>query len=289
MSYVKPGAHGFDSFAFCVIAAVGLFMNVAKALGAPNIVTILLDDVGYSDMTCYGGIYASTPVLDRLANEGLRFTDFYSSMALCSPTRSSIQTGRLPIRNGFYSNAHFGRNAVASQFVDGGLPATENTIAELLAAAGYRTALIGKSHLGFQPKYWPDQLGFQETLGSPGCHFVRPNLPETPGIPVIRNASMIGRYYEGEWAINRTSGESNITRMFADAAVDFVTRSARFADPFYLYFTPDGTHAPAYASKQFLGKSPRGIYGDSMTEVDFSIGRVLDALDEAGIRNNTLV
>lgn len=134
-----------------LIAASGWLVAASDDAQRPNFVVVLQDDVGYTDWGCFGGVYAETPVLDKLAAEGVRMTDFYAAMPLCSPTRAALLTGRLPIRNGFYQDAIFGRNAVASEFVDGGLPLNETTVAELLRRSSYRTGTFGKQHYGFQP------------------------------------------------------------------------------------------------------------------------------------------
>ena len=166
-------------------------------------------------------------------------------------------TGRLPVRNGFYSDNYRGRNAYTPQNIVGGIRDSELLISEALKESGYSTKLIGKWHLGHRAKYHPLRHGFEEWFGAPNCHF-RYNGKSSPNIPVYRDAEMVGRYYE-DFEIDWMTKESNFTRLLTDEAVEYVERAAKKeAKPFFLYWAPDSTHAPNYAAKEFLGESRRG-------------------------------
>ena len=167
-------------------------------------------------------------------------------------------TGRLPVRNGFYSDNYRGRNAYTPQNIMGGIRDSELLISEALKKAGYNTKLIGKWHLGHRAKFHPLRHGFDEWLGAPNCHF-RYNGTTEPNIPVYRDKTMIGRYYE-DFLIDWETKESNFTRLLTDEAVEYVGRAENSHKPFFLYWAPDATHAPTYASKEFLHKSRRGQF-----------------------------
>ncbi|KAG7163107.1 N-acetylgalactosamine-6-sulfatase-like [Homarus americanus] len=259
----------------------------AAASDSPNIVIMLMDDMGWGDLGSNGEPSRETPHLDQLAREGLTATSMYTAAPLCSPSRAALLTGRLPIRNGFYSNNTHGRNAYTPQNIVGGISASEVLLPELLKTRGYTSGLIGKWHLGHRTPYLPLERGFDYWFGSPNCHFGPYSDVTTPNIPVFRNASMIGRYYK-DFAIDRATGVSNMTKMFTEEAVAFIQRQAR-EGPFFLLWAPDATHAPTYASLKFHGTSRRGRYGDAVRELDAGVGAIVNALRDANVDNNTLV
>lgn len=259
-----------------------------QKVSAPNIILMLMDDLGWGDLGILGQPFKETPHLDLMASQGLLFLNFYSANPLCSPSRASLLTGRLPIRNGFYtSNAH-ARNAYTPQEVVGGITTDEILLPKILQKRGYVNKIVGKWHMGHQKHHLPLQHGFHQWFGSPNCHFGPYNNSERPNIPVYNNSEMIGRYYE-EFQINRKTGESNLTQIYLQEAVDFISQQAKVQQTFFLYWAPDATHSPVYASKQFLGGSQRGRYGDAVMELDFSIGKILSLLVNLGIDNNTFV
>ncbi|XP_037085312.1 N-acetylgalactosamine-6-sulfatase-like isoform X2 [Pollicipes pollicipes] len=253
----------------------------------PNFIIMLMDDMGYGDLGSMGEPNRETSNIDSMAQEGMLFPEFYTGAAICSPSRAAMLTGRLPIRNGFYSTNNFGHNAYTPQEIVGGISDSEVLLPELLSKAGYTNALIGKWHLGHRPQYQPLDHGFHSWFGSPNCHFGPYDDKSTPNIPVYRDRNMMGRYYE-DFHINITSGESNYTRLLADEAVAFLEAQVNSIRPFFLLWTPDASHAPHYASRPFLGRSRRGLYGDAVMELDHSVGRILDTLKRTNL-TNTLV
>lgn len=243
--------------------------------------------MGWGDLGCNGEPNRETPNLDQMANEGLVVSSMYTAAPLCSPSRAALLTGRLPIRNGFYSNNTDGRNAYTPQNIVGGISDDEVLLPELLGEKGYTSGIIGKWHLGHQPQFLPLKHGFDYWFGSPNCHFGPYNDVTTPNIPVFLNESMLGRYFE-DFHMDRAEGVSNMTRLYTDAAVQFIEREAK-KGPFFLYWAPDSTHAPTYASERFRGTSRRGRYGDAVKELDAGVGAILQALRAQQVDNNTLV
>lgn len=253
----------------------------------PNIIIMLMDDMGWGDLGIFGEPNKETPNLDQMASQGILMTDFYTANPLCSPSRAALLTGRLPIRNGFYTNNAHARNAYTPQEIVGGI-ASEILLPELLSNAGYYSKIVGKWHLGHQYKYLPLQHGFHEWFGSANCHFGPYDGKNTPDIPVFRNNEMIGRYYQ-DFKINKNTGESNFTKLLITEAVNFIKNASSSHKPFFLYWTPDSTHAPCYASRDFLGKSQRGLYGDAVMELDYGVGQILNTLRKLKIENDTFV
>ena len=226
----------------------------------PNIVIIYADDLGYGDLSCYGSPIA-TPNLDRLAEEGARFTNFYSASPVCSPSRAALLTGRYPTR-------------VEVPVVLGpgepGLPDSETTMAQVLKAAGYRTACIGKWHLGSPARFLPTNRGFDEFFGVPYSADMSP-------CPLIRNTTVMAPAVD----------VSTLTTRFTQEAVDFINRSKD--SPFFLYLAHTAPHLPLAASARFAGKSGLGEYADVVQELDWSTGQVMAALQANGLDSNTLV
>nr|XP_024205758.2 N-acetylgalactosamine-6-sulfatase isoform X2 [Pan troglodytes] len=268
-----------------VLSAAG--MGASGAPQPPNILLLLMDDMGWGDLGVYGEPSRETPNLDRMAAEGMLFPNFYSANPLCSPSRAALLTGRLPIRNGFYTTNAHARNAYTPQEIVGGIPDSEQLLPELLKKAGYVSKIVGKWHLGHRPQFHPLKHGFDEWFGSPNCHFGPYDNKARPNIPVYRDWEMVGRYYE-EFPINLKTGEANLTQIYLQEALDFIKRQARH-HPFFLYWAVDATHAPVYASKPFLGTSQRGRYGDAVREIDDSIGKMLELLQDLHVADNTFV
>ncbi|GIX97100.1 n-acetylgalactosamine-6-sulfatase [Caerostris darwini] len=248
---------------------------------------MLMDDMGWGDLGVFGEPSKETPFLDKMASQGTVLTDFYTANPLCSPSRAALLTGRLPIRNGFYTDNAHARNAYTPQEIVGGIT-SEILLPELLNKAGYYSKIVGKWHLGHQFKYLPLQHGFDEWFGSANCHFGPYDGKSTPDIPVFRNNEMVGRYYQ-DFKINKNTGESNYTELLITEAVNFIKNASSSPKPFFLYWTPDSSHAPCYASKDFLGKSQRGLYGDAVMELDYGVGQILNTLKELKIEKDTFV
>ncbi|XP_033125372.1 N-acetylgalactosamine-6-sulfatase-like isoform X2 [Anneissia japonica] len=269
----------------CFVSVCFLF-SLSDASQQPNIVVMLMDDMGWGDLGVYGQPAKETPNLDKMAANGVLMPDFYSGNPLCSPSRASLLTGRLPIRNGFYTTNAHARNGYTPQIIVGGIQDSEVLLPELLHTKGYRSKIIGKWHLGHQPQFLPLKHGFDEFFGSSNCHFGPYDNVKTPNIPVFRDGAMIGRYYE-EFKIEK--GVSNLTQIFIEEAIAFIDKQAKQQQPFFLYWAPDSAHRPHYASKAFQGRSQRGLYGDVVMELDDGVGRILSSLENLQIAENTFV
>jgi arylsulfatase A len=236
----------------------------AATLAKPNIVFILADDLGYADLACYGAARIQTPHLDQLAAAGTRFTDFYATGCVCSPTRGSLLTGCYAKRIGL----HVG---VLQQGGGKGLNPAETTIAEVLRERGYATACVGKWHLGDVPEVMPTNQGFDAYFGMIG---------ENHGMSdIYRDITLLEK--------NRDVDKSQLTKRYTEEAVRFIRASKD--RPFFLYFAHSAIHVPLYASDAFRGKSAAGLYGDMTQELDWSVGQVLETLRELNLEQNTLV
>jgi arylsulfatase A-like enzyme len=251
----------------------------------PNIVIIFADDLGYGDLGCYGSPTIRTPYLDRMAFEGLRFTDFYSAAEVCTPSRAALLTGRYPIRSGMC-----GSRRVLFPNSKGGLPAHEVTIAEALREQGYATAHIGKWHLGIHEGSRPLDQGFDQSFGLPYSNDMdaRPDLPQGASgsadppadgwdVPLIRDGVIA----------ERPANQATLTKRYTEEATNFISENRN--SPFVLYFAHSFPHVPLFASPEFKGKSRAGIYGDVVEELDWSVGQVLEKLRHEGVAERTLV
>lgn len=259
--------------------------TTAVAAERPNVVIIFADDLGYGDLGCYGSPTIRTPHLDRMAAEGLRFTDFYSASEVCTPSRAALLTGRYPIRSGMC-----GHRRVLFPNSKGGLPPNEVTIAEALREIGYATAHVGKWHLGIHEGSRPVDQGFQRSFGLPYSNDMdaRAGLPKgasgsaTPpedgwNVPLIRDGQVI----------EEPADQTTLTKRYTEEAVAFIREQKD--NPFFLYFAHTFPHVPMFASPAFKGKSRAGIYGDAVEELDWSVGQVLDTLRREGLAERTLV
>ena len=266
----------------------------------PNIVFILVDNLGYGELGVYGGGIlrgAPTPRIDNLAGEGTRLLNF-NVEAQCTPSRSALLTGRFSIRSGTY--------AVPIGGVADGLTLWEITIAELLSGQGYATGIWGKWHLGSAEERFPTHQGFDEWYGIPRTYDEAfwPSLNEAKGLwPSIGNKQgwnsniappePIYEARKGEKA--RQVGELNLdTRRtieaeITDRAVDFVKRNARAGKPFFAYVSSSMVHMPTLPNPEFVGKTGNGDWADCLAEMDFRTGQILDAIKDAGIEDNTIV
>lgn len=266
---------------FLLISVTGIAQQKSST---PNIVLIFMDDMGYGDLSCYGALDINTPNIDQLASEGIRFTNFLSSQAVCSASRASIMTGCYANRVGI-SGALFPGSKV-------GLASNEMTMAELLKQKNYATAIYGKWHLGDAKQFLPLQQGFDEYLGIPYSNDMWPvNYDGTPAdstssksklpqLPLIKN--------NDKWIeIKTLEDQSTLTERYTTAAEAFIKKNKN--KPFFLYLPHSMPHVPINASPAFRGKSKQGLYGDVIQEIDASVGRILKTIKENGLDNNTLV
>ena len=254
-----------------------------------NIVMILCDDLGYGDLGCYGHPTIRTPNLDRMAAEGMRFTDFYSAAEVCTPSRAALLTGRYAVRSGM---AH-DRFRVLRNRSTGHLPDSELTLAEALRDAGYVTGMIGKWHLGvwsIDPAGHPLRHGFQSYFGLPHSNDMDPVPGPGPRGNALANQKAEwwnGPLYRNETLIERPVDQASLTRRYTEEAQRFIRENR--AKPFFLYFAHTFPHTPLFASETFRGKSRRGLYGDVVEELDWSVGQVLETLRREHLDTNTIV
>ena len=258
----------------------------AAANSKPNIIIIYADDLGYGDLGCYGHPTIRTPHLDRMAAEGMRFTDFYSAGEVCTPSRAALLTGRYPVRNGMAG----ARRRVLFPNSAGGLPKTEITIATALKGVGYATGMVGKWHLGHRPEFLPTSHGFDSYFGLPYSN----DMDRTATSPKGREAVVHPKseYFNlplllGTDETERAPDQTQLTKRYTAEAVKFIREHK--AVPFFFYFAHTFPHVPLFASSDFLGRSPRGIYGDAVEELDWSVGQVFEALRAEGLAENTFV
>lgn len=258
----------------------------APAGRAPNIVIVFADDLGYADLGVYGAAKIRTPHLDRMAAEGMRFTSFYVAQPVCSASRAALLTGCYPNRVGI-AGALGPSNRI-------GIHAEETTLAEVCKSRGYATAIFGKWHLGWQRQFLPLQHGFDEFLGIPYSNDMWPLHPDYADLPPDAEGRKRGYpdlpLFEGnEVAIAAIQGadQAQFTRRFTDRAVAFIEKHRD--TPFFLYVPHPMPHVPLFVSPQRREKSPGGLYGDVIEEIDLSVGRILDALRRTGVEEHTLV
>lgn len=284
------------NIATTLLRRISLFVLTCVAVGVsaaepapPNFILINIDDLGYADIGPFGSTLNRTPNLDRMAAEGLRFTSFYAA-PVCSPSRAALMTGSYPKRALPIPHVLFpvGTN---------GLSPDEITVAEVLKTRGYRTAIVGKWHLGDQPEFFPTRQGFDEWFGlpysndmGPVADGVRSNFgdplpaaPKTgqgqPPLALMRNETVVKRVLPDD--------QTRIVSLYTDEAVRFI-RDNR-SRPFFLYLAHNAVHFPLYPGERFRGKSANGLYGDWVEEMDWSVGQVLDQIRELGLSEKTLV
>lgn len=242
----------------------------------PNIILINCDDLGYGDLGCYGSTRNDTPHLDRLAEEGKRFTDFYMASPVCSPSRGAMMTGCYPPRIGF---GEFNGEIVLFPGDSIGLSREETTIASQLKQAGYCTKIIGKWHCGDQPEFLPTRHGFDEYFGIPYSNDMgrQSNKTDNPPLPLLRN----------ETVIQEQPDQRGITERYTDEALQFIHKNKD--RPFFLYLAHMYVHVPLFVPQQFLARSRNGAYGGAVECIDWSMGVLMDHLKQQGLEENTLI
>ena len=254
---------------------------------SPNYIVIFVDDMGYGDLGVYGNPTISTPHLDKMAYEGQKWTQFYSAASVCTPSRAALLTGRLPVRSGMASS----KNPVLFPNSLSGLPATELTLAEKLKEKNYKTAIVGKWHLGHTKNYLPNNHGFDYYFG----------IPYSNDMDKINNNNYWSEYENKELSsdsynvplmenfdiIERPVDQTTITSRYVDKTLQLINNYKN--DNFFIYLSHNLPHIPLYASKRFLGKSKRGLYGDVIEEIDYGVGLIINELKKLNLDKKTIV
>ena len=253
----------------------------------PNFIIINIDDMGYADIGPFGSKLNRTPHIDRMAKQGRKLTSFYAA-PVCSPSRASLMTGSYAKRALPIPHVLFPASGI-------GLSPKEITVAEVLKGAGYATAIVGKWHLGDQPEFLPNAQGFDLHFGLPYSNDMGPaadgvksdlgnplpkdNAKGQPPLPLLRNGTVVKRVLPDD--------QQSLVELYTDEAVKFI--ADKKTAPFFLYLPHNAVHFPLYPGKKWAGKSPNGIYSDWVEEVDWSVGRILDAIRDNGLAERTLV
>lgn len=246
-----------------------------RSADTPNFIVIFCDDLGYGDLGHYGSKVNRTPRIDAMAREGMTFSEFYSSSPVCTPSRASLLTGSYARRVGMHED-YTGHWVLIPRSVRG-LNPEELTVAEALKTKGYATACIGKWHLGDQPDHLPTRHGFDYYYGIPYSNDMQQARRGDPPLPLVQQ----------EQVIEAPADQSTLTKRYTEEAVRFIEKNKN--QPFFLYLPHTFPHLPLFASPDFKDKSANGRYGDSVEEIDWSTGEILDCLDRLGIAENTIV
>ena len=254
----------------------------AKNTESPNIILIYMDDLGYGDLSCYGALGYTTPAIDKLATNGMRFTNFLTAQAVCSASRAALLTGCYPNRMGV-SGAYFPGSKV-------GLSPDEVTLAELLKQKNYKTSAVGKWHLGDHPSFMPLNQGFDSYFGLPYSNDMWPihydGLPSTnwkksiPTLPLILNIDTFA-------LINTLQEQGNLTKQYTERAISFVESNKK--GPFFLYLAHAMPHVPIAVSDRFQNYTGKGLFADLMAEIDWSVDTIVKTLDRLGLAKNTMI
>ena len=250
----------------------------------PNVVLIFTDDQGYGDIGCFGATGFQTPNLDRMAAEGMKFTNFYSAQAVCSASRAGLLTGCYPNRVGI--------NGALFPYHKRGLNSEEITVAEVFKRKGYSTAIFGKWHLGHHREFLPLQHGFDEYFGIPYSNDMWPIgfdgsrkkegefRSDFPELPLIDGNEIVEE-------LTSLEDMHLLTTRYTEKAIDFIKRNKE--NPFFLYVPHTMPHVPLGVSEKFAGRTEKGMYGDVIEEIDWGVGEILKTLEANGLSENTLV
>lgn len=262
-SWVDRGLLRLSGIALAVTTVIPMHAACQEGARTPNIIVILADDLGYGDLGSYGARLIRTPNLDEMAREGARLTSAYSSGSNCSPSRAGLLTGRYPVRSGMAHQVIFVNDTH-------GLPQAETTIPEMLKPLGYRTALIGKWHLGHTREHWPTEHGFDYYFG----------------LPYSNNQSPLALYRNSD-NIEEPVEQASLTERYTEETIEFIERHRQ--SPFFIYLAHTFPHVPLAASGRFANRSDASLYGDVIETLDWSTGAILSALKRLQLDDKTLV
>lgn len=258
----------------------------------PNFIIIFIDDQGYQDLGCFGSPNIKTPNVDAMAANGAKFTNFHVAASVCSPSRASLLTGRYPERTGV-TGVLFPRH-------DSGIHPREVTIAETLKKAGYKTAAVGKWHLGHKKPFLPTNQGFESYFGIPYSNDMAHDKSMTLDSNCVFREGKTKEYFkngkpiknlvplfQNEEVIEYPCDQNTLTKRYTEKSLEFIETNKD--KPFFLYLAQTMPHVPLYVSKEFEGKSEAGLYGDCIEEIDYGVGQIMTKLKELNIDKNTFV
>ncbi|WP_425615304.1 sulfatase [Anatilimnocola sp. NA78] len=257
---------------FCGLLLIAQASNGFAADRPPNIVLVFCDDLGYADIGAFGAKGYQTPNLDRLAAEGVRCTDFQVAAAVCSASRAALLTGCYPQRVGI-----LGALGPAAKL---GIAKAEKLLPEYLKDQGYATAIFGKWHLGHHPQFLPQQNGFDRYFGLPYSNDMWPKHPTAKNFPPLP-------LFDGDKTVEHDPDQTQLTTWYTERAVKFIEEHAK--KPFFVYLPHSMPHVPLFVSDKYKGKSEQGLFGDVISEIDWSVGQILAALKKLNLDEQTLV
>ncbi len=274
--FFKTALQPLSLLIIVTLAISGCTISSQEKEMLPNVIIVLLDDMGNGDISSTGAIEYETPNITQLANEGLFFTNYYAPQAVCSASRAGLLTGCYPNRIGLHG--------ALGPKSERGLNENETTIAELLKTKGYNTAIFGKWHLGHHKKFLPTNHGFDEFYGIPYSNDMWPYHPKGPNaypeLPLFENDKIVNSAVTPE-------DQKQFTRRFTKRATDFIKENRN--NPFFIYLAHPQPHVPLFVSDKFKGKSGQGLYGDVMMEIDWSVGQLIHTLDSLNLSEETLL
>lgn len=262
-------------FSFLIVWCILLFNSRCTNSHQPNIIFILADDQGYGDLGIYGASDIKTPHLDKLAKDGAYFTSYYATQPVCSASRASILTGCYPDRIGIF-NAYGPESEI-------GINPSETTLAEMLKKEGYATAIFGKWHLGSAPKFNPTLHGFDEFYGILYSNDMWPKHPEQGTVFNFPNLEL----YENKTPIQVLEDQTFLTQALTSKAINFIKKNSQ--KPFFIYLPHPQPHVPLFAAEGFKDTQQRGLYGDVISEIDFSVGQIISTLKQEGLYEDTII
>lgn len=248
----------------------------AKGQQQPNVIVIFCDDLGYGDLSCFGAPTTHTPNIDQMCAEGQKWSCFYDTASLSSPSRGGLLTGQFGVRSGLYGDK---KNVLFPSDVGGITSENNTTVAEYLRRGGYSTACVGKWHLGCNEGQMPLDNGFDYYFGIPYSNDMIVSRAKMPPLPL----------YNQEEVVETEPDQRLFTQRFTDYTIDFIDQSRDSKKPFFIYLAHPMPHFPIFASEEFRGTSERGLYGDVIEELDHNVGRILQHLRDLKMDKNTIV